>query len=417
MMLPNVTSLGFWIQPVFYSLHGWIATEMALWLLFHPYKPYYLFGLQLPFTPGIFPRGRHKLSVSIANTITDMLLTREDIRQQAEKLVTEDNLYRAIDSISGSLGKELRDVRHLRRLYKTMETALPPLVHKLTKTSIAHLASQQPDTSSVAKARLLQLAQQLSPQITLNQDQAEFLTGFMFELVLTPDRIRTTLIGLLSEERMAALDKAIRKQGNLWQNIMLRFIDLKQILGAFKTFLQSDPEGANEQLLLAMDQLEMQEKLQARLMQPMALSPGAMVLLTSHGYEIGSHLLVTHQEAVADWLAGVSATATHKLTNAVLSLNLSVLGDDWLPTFKRDTARFLDTYLHNELENMLSKALPAISLNTVIVEKIDRFSAKELEETIQRICSRELRWLALLGAFLGFWLGLVANVLAWFSVR
>jgi uncharacterized membrane protein YheB (UPF0754 family) len=411
----DLASLGFWIQPLLYSLHGWLATEMALWLLFHPYKPYYLFGLQLPFTPGIFPRGRHKLSVSIANTITDMLLTREDIRQQAEKLVTEDNLYRAIDSISASLGKELRDVRHLRRLYKTAETALPPLVHKLTKTGIAHLASQQ-EGESATKAKVLQLAQHFSPQLALTQDQAEFLTGLIFELVLTPDRMRTTLIGLLSDERMAAMDKAIRKQGNLWQNLMLRFIDLKQILGAFKVFLESEPDEANEQLLLVMEQLEMQDKLQARLMQPMALSPGVMVLVANHAYDIGSHLLITHQDAVADWLATLSATATHKLTNAVLSLDVSVLGDDWLPSFKRDTARFLDTYLHNELENMLSKALPAISLNTVIIEKIDRFSAKELEETIQRICSRELRWLALLGAFLGFWLGLLANILAWFSI-
>src|SRR5258708_37953630 len=97
--LQDLTRPIFWAQPVFYSFHGWLATEMALWMLFHPYEPKYIPGtqIQLPFTPGIFPRGHHKLSVSIANTITDILLTREDIQNQAQKLITEENIHAALD--------------------------------------------------------------------------------------------------------------------------------------------------------------------------------------------------------------------------------------------------------------------------------------------------------------------------------
>src|SRR6266478_467081 len=86
----------FWFQPVFYTFHGWLATEMALWMLFHPYEAKYIPGtkLQIPFTPGIFPRGRHKLSVAIANTITDILLTQADIQKQAQKLITVENIHK-----------------------------------------------------------------------------------------------------------------------------------------------------------------------------------------------------------------------------------------------------------------------------------------------------------------------------------
>jgi uncharacterized membrane protein YheB (UPF0754 family) len=85
------------LLPVFYfTLHGWLATAMAVLALFRPYEPWYIpyTKIQLPLTPGIFPKRQAKLAVAVATTITDTLLTTADIRVQVENLLTEKNIPR-----------------------------------------------------------------------------------------------------------------------------------------------------------------------------------------------------------------------------------------------------------------------------------------------------------------------------------
>src|SRR3989338_8921118 len=105
-----------YIFPVINGMfHGWIATWMALSMLFHPYEPKYIFGWKIPFTPGIFPARRSKLSQAVASTITDTLLTTTDIKVQVETLLTEQNILAAIDGLINVVLIEFRDITKLHR--------------------------------------------------------------------------------------------------------------------------------------------------------------------------------------------------------------------------------------------------------------------------------------------------------------
>src|SRR5262245_45670266 len=94
-------TIGFKVifPPLFYGFHGWLATWMAVWALFHPYEAKFIpyTRIQLPLTPGIFPKRRSKLAQAVAGTVTQTLLTAEDIKAKAEGLVTEHNIYVSID--------------------------------------------------------------------------------------------------------------------------------------------------------------------------------------------------------------------------------------------------------------------------------------------------------------------------------
>src|SRR5277367_1212694 len=79
----------FWhiiVPPVLFGIHGFVATWMAVWFLFHPYEAKFIPGtrIQLPLTPGIFPKRRSKLSQAVAATVTETLLTTADIRAKVE---------------------------------------------------------------------------------------------------------------------------------------------------------------------------------------------------------------------------------------------------------------------------------------------------------------------------------------------
>ncbi len=404
----------FWFQPVFYSFHGWLATEMALWLLFHPYEPKYIPGtqLQIPFTPGIFPRGRHKLSVSIADTITDILLTQEDIKKQAEKLITEANIYAALDMLFDSVGNELKDITNIRRIYRYVDDLLPPLIQKLSMEYITSLENQK---NKQFNLMLGQLFNRILPHLSINADHADFIAKTLFDVAITPANVRKILVGFLTDANIEVLESTLLQRIGGIQGILIRFVDLKKGFVQFRTFLVEDAAEAEVMLGHMLSQMNMQEKLKQQILQfsPQSLPVETLEETKKYLIQALRNVLIQNRDVIVETISHMTSEATHAISNSLMQVDYNQVSEAWLPGFKKDLARFVYTYLNKELENMLSKALPAISLNTVIVDKIDQFSAKELEETIQGICHRELRWLAFLGGFLGFWLGLVSNFVAY----
>lgn len=413
-LLQNSLKPMFWFQPLFYTLHGWLATEMALWMLFHPYEPKFLPGtkFQLPFTPGIFPRGRHKLSRAIAHTITEILLTQEDIKKQAEKLITQDNIYRALDALMDSIGQELRDISHIRRIHRHVDKFVPPLLEKLLRDSIANLeAGDEKHFQAIVEP----LFNRVIPYLTISEAQAGLVAKSICHTIVTPANVRQILIDILIPENIALLDSAIRQRVTGFQGLVLRFVDISKSFSEFRLFLIDEVEEAETVIAQALEHLAVEQKVQQQVLK---FSPQQLPVETLEEVKLTvidslRKALITHQEAIIQVASQLSEEATQAITRSLVHVDYKTLAKTWLPGFKRDLARFIYTYLNKELEHLLSMALPAISLNTVIVAKIDQFSAQQLEETIQRICHRELRWLAFLGAFLGFWLGLVSNMVSY----
>jgi uncharacterized membrane-anchored protein YjiN (DUF445 family) len=64
------------------ALIGFVTNVLAIRMLFRPLRPYYLFGIRIPFTPGILPRERAKLAQSIGAMVERELLTAEILRQR-----------------------------------------------------------------------------------------------------------------------------------------------------------------------------------------------------------------------------------------------------------------------------------------------------------------------------------------------
>lgn len=70
-----------WIlPPLVGGIIGWFTNWLAIKMLFRPHAEKRLFGVRLPFTPGILPRGRARLSVSIGDTVAAELFTPDVLR-------------------------------------------------------------------------------------------------------------------------------------------------------------------------------------------------------------------------------------------------------------------------------------------------------------------------------------------------
>ncbi len=68
-----------WVFPVVTgAVIGYVTNAVAIKMLFRPLKEVRMFGVRLPFTPGVLPRRRHELSRSIGDMVARDLLS-EDV--------------------------------------------------------------------------------------------------------------------------------------------------------------------------------------------------------------------------------------------------------------------------------------------------------------------------------------------------
>lgn len=98
--------IDLFLPPLVGGIIGWTTNAIAIWMLFHPYREWRIFGFKLPFTPGVIPSRIEELSESIAKVIAGYIFTKEewlsliDSMELDEKAVEE--IFSKIKEISGS---------------------------------------------------------------------------------------------------------------------------------------------------------------------------------------------------------------------------------------------------------------------------------------------------------------------------
>ena len=72
------------------AIIGGITNVIAIRMLFHPFKPYYIFKMRIPFTPGLIPKRRGEIAEKIGQVIEDHLITEEMIRHKLNQPQSQD---------------------------------------------------------------------------------------------------------------------------------------------------------------------------------------------------------------------------------------------------------------------------------------------------------------------------------------
>ncbi|MBI1760412.1 MAG: DUF445 family protein [Acidobacteria bacterium] len=74
------------------TLHGYGAAWLAVRMLFRPRQPHYIFGWQIPLTPGMLPKERARFIVALSGAIAERLLNIEVIAAELTKLDLESEI-------------------------------------------------------------------------------------------------------------------------------------------------------------------------------------------------------------------------------------------------------------------------------------------------------------------------------------
>lgn len=75
------------IAPLLGGVIGYITNDIAIRMLFRPHTAKYVFGIHIPFTPGIIPKEKGRIAEAIGGVISENLMNKEVLEKY---LLSED---------------------------------------------------------------------------------------------------------------------------------------------------------------------------------------------------------------------------------------------------------------------------------------------------------------------------------------
>jgi uncharacterized membrane protein YheB (UPF0754 family) len=86
-----------------------------------------------------------------------------------------------------------------------------------------------------------------------------------------------------------------------------------------------------------------------------------------------------------------------------------------LTVVSQELSSILERYLEQDLENLVAQAIPILSIDQVIIDRVKSTSPAELEAAVEGIVKNELQAIVNLGGVLGFVVGLFQALLLLFQ--
>jgi len=69
--------LSYLVGPCLGAIIGYATNDIAIRMLFRPHYAKYVFGIKVPFTPGIIPKERFRIAEAVGQSINDNLMNKE----------------------------------------------------------------------------------------------------------------------------------------------------------------------------------------------------------------------------------------------------------------------------------------------------------------------------------------------------
>jgi uncharacterized membrane protein YheB (UPF0754 family) len=397
--------------PILGGLIGYYTNDIAIKMLFRPYKPVYVFGKRVPFTPGLIPSNQERLGQNIANAIMKSLLTPEELQNLARKLLQPERLQGGVLWLLRLLFEQIRDDKNPRTT-KIVAGILRDLLGESLPRLLRVLARQE----TFLETQINQIFDQVLLEFQLSEEQSIRLADWLLEIVLPPDRLRQIIIDFLTDRTIQAIDESFREKtsGTYW--VVANLFGLKNTLTRLRTFCLDEKEATNERLQELIKDLKMRDRIQG-LLQNLSLQNLPVGTVRQLRKTIRDNVRQYLQNSGSDLLKELTKSADWERISIVLlnRLSNSPVVNTSLEVVSGDLTLILEKYLEKDLEIIVAQTIPILSIDQVIVERVKATSPAELEDAIEGIVRNELQAIVTLGGILGFFVGLLQTGFLFFN--
>ena len=397
--------------PILGGLIGYYTNDIAIKMLFRPYKPVYIFGKKVPFTPGLIPSNQERLGQNIANAIMKSLLTPEELQNLARKLLQPERLQGGVLWLLRLLFEQIKDDKNPRTT-KIVAGILRDLLGESLPRLLRVLARQE----TFLETQINQIFDKVLLEFQLSEEQSIRLADWLLEIVLPPDRLRQIIIDFLTDRTIQAIDESFREKtsGTYW--VVANLFGLKNTLTRLRTFCLDEKEATNERLQELIKDLKMRDRIQG-LLQNLSLQNLPVGTVRQLRKTIRDNVRQYLQNSGSDLLKELTKSADWERISIILlnRLSNSPVVNTSLEVVSGDLTLILEKYLEKDLEMIVAQTIPILSIDQVIVERVKSTSPAELEDAIEGIVRNELQAIVTLGGILGFFVGLLQTGFLFFN--
>ncbi|MCE4986952.1 DUF445 family protein [Staphylococcus haemolyticus] len=356
---------------------GGVTNVIAIRMLFHPFKPYYIFKMRIPFTPGLIPKRREEIATKIGQVIEEHLITESVIHQK----LNEPNTREAInDLVIKQLSKLKSDDATIRKFANQFDFDLDDLINnKLDKTIINKLNNYYYDKQAKSINEIL---------------PAEVVTMVDEKLDQAGDLIRERARNYLSS------DKGAR---DIYDMLDTFFAEKGKIVGLLQMFMTKE---------------SIAERVQHELIR-LTRHPKAKVIIDKvirDEYETLKSQPLSHV-VKEEQFTNISESLVHLIMtnlqlNEKMDTPISKLTPKLVDQIQVGVANTITDLIIKQASNHLSTIMTKINLRQMVENQINTFDLDYIERLIIEIANKELKLIMslgfILGGIIGFFQGIVA---------
>lgn len=207
--------LSYLIGPISGGIIGYFTNWLAIKMMFRPQQPKYLFGVKLPFTPGLIPKEHCRIAEAIGSSISENLMNREVLEKD---LLSDDMLFKLGETYDTFVAKQKVNTETLRsflghfissqdlvKIQSDTGSELALQIHsRLAGSNLGNMLAHSAVEHAISKmeSSILGMAFNAELFLVLLQEPAEHLLAKQINQIISnnSEEIITNLIGQESDK-------------------------------------------------------------------------------------------------------------------------------------------------------------------------------------------------------------------------
>jgi uncharacterized membrane protein YheB (UPF0754 family) len=398
--------------PILGGVIGYFTNDIAIKMLFRPYRAIYVAGRRLPFTPGLIPRNQERLAQRISDTIMGSLLTPEELQKLTRRLLQTERVQAAILWLLQLAIAQVQSEDKSQKSAKIVAGILRDLLGESLPRLLKVLARRE----DFLEVQINQIFDQVLLEFQLSDEQSTRLADWLLQVVIPPDVLRQTIVDFLTDRTIQIIDESFREKssGTYW--VVANLFGLRNTLTRLRTYCLDEKDATNQRLQELIQDLQMRDRIK-KLLQNLSLQNlpiGTVRQLRKTTRESVRHYL---QNSGSDLLQGLTESVDWDNIALLLlnRLSSSPVVSTSLEVVSQELALILERYLEKDLEAIVTQVIPILSIDQVIVDRVKSTSPADLEAAIEGIVKNELQAIVTLGGILGFIVGICQAVFLFFN--
>ena len=396
--------------PVVGGVIGYFTNDLAITMLFRPYRPIYIFKRRLPLTPGLIPSNQARLAQRVADTIMGSLLTPEELQNLARRLLQTERIQQAIQWLL-ELALDQVQARNQARTAEVVGNVLQDLAGE----SLPRLIRVWARRESFLKPQLNQVFDQVLLEFQLSPEQAGQVADWLLVSVLPPDTLRRVIVDFLTDRNIQVIDEIFRSRtsGTYW--VVANLFGVRNALVRLRAVCLDEREVSNVRIAELIEALALGDRIQEGL-----LNLSLQNLPVSTVRALRATVRDTVREYIRtlgpDLLKGLSETVNwQQLATQLLNrLQTSQVVTESLEPVSEELALILERYLERDLESLVAQIIPILNIDQVIIERVKNTAPRDVELAIQGIVRNELQAIVTLGGVLGVVIGGIQSLILFY---